>query len=421
MRVRNQRGKSVRAAVAAAAVSFAVGGHAQGITDNEVVIGNSAALSGPNAGYGAIGMGMKACFDYVNAEQNGVKMGDGKTRKIKLEMYDDAMEPARALQNARRLVTQAGVFAVVGNVGTGANLGARKFYNDEKIPQVFIGTGGPMFGAKAEVEQYPWTMLGWLSYNTEAAIYANFIKQNYPNAKIALLNDDSGGPFFADAFVKIAKDLGLNLVIHEEHTYSEPTINAKISRLAASGADLFVDATTPKFVVQALRQMHAIGWKPVHIIWGVGSSIGGVLEPAGTDISKGVYSGVWLKDYTNPVFTDNPDVKLFAEKVRKYGSNLNPADQNVAAGWYACHAAKHVLEQTTEPTREAFIKAARSMKNVKLPLMLDGITLNTNGVADGYPIESLQIGQFDGQKFAPVGGVIDYEGKTPPYEARAKK
>ncbi len=53
--------------------------------------------------------------------------------------------------------------------------------------------------------------------------------------------------------------------------------------------------------------------------------------------------------------------------------------------------------------------------------MIDGITLNTNGIADGYPIESLQIGQFDGQKFVPVGGVIDYEGKTPPYEARAKK
>lgn len=421
MRVRDQHGKFVRAAVGAAALSFAVGGYAQGITDNEVVIGTSAVLSGPNAGYSAIGMGMKACFDYVNAEQNGVKMGDGKTRKIKHEMFDDALEPARALQNARRLVTQAGVFAVVGNVGTGTNLAARKFYNDEKVPQVFIGTGGPMFGAKAEVEQYPWTMLGWLSYNTEAAIYANFIKQKYPNAKIALLNDDAGGPFFADAFVKIAKDLGLNLVVHEEHTYSEPTINARISRLAASGADLFVDATSPKFVVQALRQMHAIGWKPVHIIWGVGSSIGGVLEPAGTDVSKGVYSGVWLKDYTNPVFTENPDVKLFAEKVRKYGGNLNPADQNVAAGWYACHAAKHVLEQTTEPTRDAFMKAARSMKNVKLPLMLDGIALNTNGVSDGYPIESLQIGQFDGQKFVPVGGVIDYEGKTPPYEARAKK
>jgi branched-chain amino acid transport system substrate-binding protein len=418
-----QEGRFLKVAVAAAVVSFSVAAHAAdpGITDSEIVLGASAALSGPNAGYGAISMGMKACFDYHNAENGGIKMGDGKTRKVKLEMYDDAMEPARALQNARRLVTQAGAFAVVGNVGTGANLGARKYYNDEKVPQVFIGTGGPMFGSKTEVEQYPWTILGWLSYNTEAAIYANFIKQNYPNAKIALLNDDSGGPFFADAFVKIAKDLGLNLVMHEEHTYSEPTINAKISRLAASGADLFVDATTPKFVVQALRQMHAIGWKPVHIVWGVGSSIGGVLEPAGVEVSKGVYSGVWLKDYTNPVYTNDADVQLFAEKLKKYASNLNPADQNAAAGWYACHAAKHALEQTKEPTRASFMQAVRSMKDVKLPLMLDGITVNTNGAEDGYPIESVQMGQFDGQKFAPVGKVISYEGKTPLYVPRAKK
>ena len=159
----------------------------------------------------------------------------------------------------------------------------------------------------------------------------------------------------------------------------------------------------------------------MHIAWGVGASIGGVLEPAGVEVSKGVYSGVWLKDYTNPVYAKDADVTLFAEKLKKYGSNLNPADQNAAAGWYACHAAKHVFEQTPEPTRAAFMKAARSMKDVKLPLMLDGIALNTNGIEDGYPIESVQMGQFDGQKFAPVGKVVDYEGKTPLYVPRAKK
>ncbi len=391
-----------------------------GITDGEVVIGASGALSGPNAGYGAVTLGAKACFDYLNAEQSGVKFGDGKTRKIRLDVVDDAMEPARALQNARRLVSQNKVFAVLGNVGTGANLGARAFYNAEKVPQMFIGSGGPMFGAKDEVEKYPWTMLGWLSYNTEAAIYAAFIKEKFPNAKIALLNDDSGGPFFADAFVKSAKQLGLDIVVHEEHTYSEPTINAKISRLAASGADLFVDATTPKFVVQALKQMAAIDWKPVHIIWGVGSSIGGVLEPAGASTSKGVYSGQWMKDYTNPAYANDDDMKLFATKIKQYNSSLNPADQNAAAGWYTCHAAKSLFERMTEPTRAAFMDAARSMKNQKVPLLLDGITLNTSGVADGYPIESVQISQFDGTKFVPVGSVIDYEGKTPAYEPRVK-
>lgn len=414
---------SLKAAVLAAAVALSCVAVAaeRGITDSEIFVGMSSPLSGPNAGYGVIGQASKACFDYVNAEKGGVKFGDGKTRKIKTELLDDAMEPARALQNARRLVSQSGAFLVSGNVGTGANLGARQFYNSEGVPQVFIGSGGPMFGAKDEVAKFPWSMLGWLSYNTEAAMYAAFIKDKFPNAKIALLNDDSGGPFFADAFVKEAKRLGLSLVVQEEHSYSEPTINAKISRLADSGADLFVDATTPKYVVQAIKQMAAINWKPAHFVWQVGSSIGGVLQPAGADISKGIYTGQWLKDQSNPVFAEDEDMKLYVAKLKQYAGNLNPADQNAAAGWYACHGLVKVFEQMKEPTRQSFMDSIRDLKNVKVPLMLDGITLNTNGQEDGYPIESLQISQFDGVKFTPVGSVVNYEGKTPLYEPRVKK
>lgn len=391
-----------------------------GITNTEVSIGMSAAMSGPNAGYGAIGRSMQACVSYLNDEAGGVTFGDGVKRKVRLELLDDAMEPARALQNARRFASQLKVFAVVGNAGTGANLGTRTYYNSEKLPQMFIGSGGPMFGDKKEVASYPWTMPAWLAYNTEAAMYAAFIKEKFPNAKIALLNDDSGGPFFSEAFLKSAKTLGLNIVAHEEHTYSEPTINAKISRLADSGADVFVDATTPKFVVQAIKQAASIGWKPAHIIWGVGSSIGGVFEPAGIENSKGVYSGQWLKDQSNPAYANDDDVKLYVAKLKQYGSSLNPADQNAAAGWFVCYATKYLFEQMKQPTRQAFMDAARSMKNVKFPLLLDGITLNTNGAEDGYPIEAVQISQFDGVKFVPVGGVINYENKTPPYEPKSR-
>lgn len=388
--------------------------HAEtGINDKEIVWGNSSPLSGPNAGYGPIGRAQRACFQYINDELGGIKMGDGKTRKVKYVMYDDAMEPARALQNARRLISQDRVFGVSGNAGTGANLGARPFYNSEKVPQVFIFTGGPMFGVKEEVEKFPYTIPALLAYNTEAVLYAAFIKDKFPNAKIALLNDDSGGPFFSKAFVKAAKEMGLNIVLHEEHSYSEPTIDAKIDRLAASGADVFVDITTPKFVVQALKRMDAIKWKPAHMIWGVGSSIGGALVPAGPEISKGIYSGLWLKDQADSAYANDADMKLYVEKLKKYESGLNPADQNAAVGWFVCNAVKSVLEQTKEPTRKAFIEAARSMKQVKVPLLLEGITLNTNGAVDGYPIESIQMGQFDGTKFVPVGSIINYEGKTP--------
>lgn len=415
-------GRTFKILALAASLTATATGYAAdpGITDTEIVLGSSVAQSGPNAAYGVIGSAIKGCFDYINADLGGVKFGDGKTRKVKIEMLDDAMEPARALQNARRLVNQLNVFATIGSVGTGANLGSRAYYNSEKVPQVLIGSGGPMFGAKAEVEKNPWTMLGWLSYNTEAAVYAEFIKQKFPNAKIALLNDDSGGPFFADTFVKTAKALGLNIVAHEEHSYSEPTINAKVSRLAASGADLYVLATTPKFVVQSIKQMAAIDWKPVHIVWGVGASVGGVFEPAGLEISKGIYSGQWLKDPTNPAFANDADMKTYVAKLKQYASGVNPNDLNAASGWYMCQGTKTVMERMTAPTREAFMASIRSMSNVKVPMLLDGVTLTTDGTNDGYPIESVQIGQFDGVKFVPVGKVISYEGKTPLYEPRVK-
>ena len=146
-----------------------------------------------------------------------------------------------------------------------------------------------------------------------------------------------------------------------------------------------------------------------------------MLQPAGVEHSKGIYTGQWLKDQSNPAFANDDDMKLYVAKLKEYGSNLNPADQNAAAGWYACHGLVKVFETMKAPTREAFMDSIRHMKNVKIPLMLAGITLNTNGVEDGYPIESLQISQFDGVKFVPVGDLINYEGKTPPYEARVKK
>jgi branched-chain amino acid transport system substrate-binding protein len=83
-RLRDALGCLLSLVLGAAAVVIVTPAFAEnGITDTEILIGVSAPLSGPNAGYSAISRGMQACFDYFNAEQNGVKFGDGKTRKVK--------------------------------------------------------------------------------------------------------------------------------------------------------------------------------------------------------------------------------------------------------------------------------------------------------------------------------------------------
>jgi hypothetical protein len=113
-------------------------------------------------------------------------------------------------------------------------------------------------------------------------------------------------------------------------------------------------------------------------------------------------------------------MKLYVAKLKQYGGSINPADQNAAAGWYSCNATKSLFERMKEPTRQAFMDAARSMDHQKEPLLLEGITLTTKGTEDGYPIESVQISRFDGAKWVPVGDVINNEGKTPVYEPLTK-
>jgi branched-chain amino acid transport system substrate-binding protein len=83
-------------------------------------------------------------------------------------------------------------------------------------------------------------------------------------------------------------------------------------------------------------------------------------------------------------------------------------------GYVTGDALVHVLAAMKAPTRQAMMAAARSMSNVELGLLLPGITLSTKGDDDIYPIESLQLFRFDGEKYHALGGLISFEGgKTP--------
>ena len=103
-----------------------------------------------------------------------------------------------------------------------------------------------------------------------------------PDAKIAVLyqNDD-----FGKDYLKGLKDgLGAKasmIIAEESYETSEPTIDNHIVKLKASGADVFISITTPKFAAQAIKKLAEIEWKPLHIVSNVSASVGGVIKPAG--------------------------------------------------------------------------------------------------------------------------------------------
>ena len=66
----------------------------------------------------------------------------------------------------------------------------------------------------------------------------------------------------------------------------------------------------------------------------------------------------------------------------------------------------HVLRQCGEDlTRENLLRQALGIKDLDLPLLLPGIRLNTSQTRRA-PIDQFQVVRFDGQHWAPVGGII---------------
>ena len=109
-----------------------------GVTANSVLLGQSAAFSGPAAQLGIqLRDGMKLYFNHVNA-QGGVH-----GRKIELLSRDDQYESALAAANTTRLIEQDRVFALIGYVGTPTSQAALPIFSAARVP--FIG---PFTGAE---------------------------------------------------------------------------------------------------------------------------------------------------------------------------------------------------------------------------------------------------------------------------------
>jgi branched-chain amino acid transport system substrate-binding protein len=130
----------IAAGLLAACIAGVAGmaGAEDGVTGTRILLGQSAAFTGPAAQLGIqMRNGIQAYFDYVNA--NGGVHG----RKLELMSLDDGYEPARCAPNTRRLIEQDKVFALIGYVGTPTMAAAYPIHTKAKVPLV-----GPFTGAE---------------------------------------------------------------------------------------------------------------------------------------------------------------------------------------------------------------------------------------------------------------------------------
>src|SRR5438067_11888696 len=254
-----------------------------GASDTEIKIGNTNPYSGPASAYGAIGKAINAYFKMVN-ERGGINK-----RKVNFITYDDGYSPPKTVEMVRKLVEQDEVLLLFQSLGTPSNSAIQKYMNSKKVPQLFVATGATKWN---DSQNFPWTM-GWQpNYQSEARIYAKYILQKMPNAKIAVLyqNDDYGKEYLKGMKEGLGAKAASMIVAEESYETSEPTIDSHIVTLKATGADVFFNITTPKFAAQAIKKVAEIGWKPVHFLNNVSASIGSVIQPAGFENAQGIIS-----------------------------------------------------------------------------------------------------------------------------------
>lgn len=378
--------------------------HAQtemrGITKTEIRLGQTNPYSGPLSVYAAwYGKVQLAYCDYIN-DRGGIN-----GRKIKLISYDDGYQPPRTVEQVRKLVESDNVAAMLMIFGTPTNRAVVKYLNSKKVPQIFAGVGGDGF---AEPQTQPYTMPFQPSNRIEARVFGQYIAKNLPGKKIGVLYQlDEIGEAARKGLREGLGPENAKLIV-SEHAYqpTDTTVDSQVLNLRAAGVEVFFNSATVKHCAQAAKKAQEIGWQPTMILINTSAAVTKVLAESGSKLAEGTVTSTWHKNPNDPQWANDPAMiewKAFMAKFYPTGDATEPSCvQNTAY----CQAMFYVLEKCGDNlTGENILNVARNLKQVQLPLLLPGITLDTSP-ADYNPIEKLQLVRIEGGTWKSFGPVI---------------
>ena len=383
----------------AATPAFAQHKNAPGVSASEIKIGQTMPYSGPASAYGAIGRSEAAYIAMINDE------GGINGRKIDLLSLDDGYSPPKTFEQTRRLVEQEGVALIFSSLGTPTGVVVRKYLNEKKVPQLFQASGATFWG---DHEHFPWS-IGWQpNYQTEGAIYGHYLLKTKPNAKVAVLyqNDDAGRDYFAGFKAGLGAEAAKRMIVAvQTYETTDPTLDSQIVTLQSSGADVLFDNTTPKFAAQAIRKVYDVGWRPLHFLMSVATSVSAVMEPAGFDKGQGIVTAAYLKDPNDPQWKDDKAMQDWLAFMRKYDPDGNLGDAFNVYGYSMAQTLVQLLKQCgNDLSRENIMKQAAHL-DIDLPMLLPGIRVHTSP-SEFYPIQRMRLARFEGKQWVLFGDVI---------------
>jgi ABC-type branched-subunit amino acid transport system substrate-binding protein len=362
-----------------------------GATDTEIKIGQTIMYSGAASAAGIIGKVQVAYWKMIN-ERGGIN-----GRKVNLLSVDDGSSPPKTVEATRKLVEQDNVLAIMGSACTSCAIAVQSYLNQKKIPQLFLTGSAPVLH---DPKNSPWTIPFLYAYETEGELFGGYIREKYPNAKIGILsqNDDVG----RSVIKGLRKALGpseANIIKEVTYDIGDPTSDPQVLALKDAGIEVFVNLAVNKYVIQSIRRVVSLTWKPTAQLI-LDTQIGsGVLGPAGLENAVGIVSSAWIKQPDNPAYANDKDVIEYREFMKKYLPSENADNSLTVYSYVQAQIQALVLERCKDDlTRDNLLKQSTSLSGVKLAMMMPGAQIDVSP-DNYYPIRKAVLIRFDGKQW----------------------
>lgn len=320
-----------------------------GITEQEIVVGQAAVMSGPSAELGQrLHAGIAAYFQAINT-QGGVY-----GRKLRLVVRDDGYEPERAVQAVKQLLQEDGAFALVGAVGSPTGLAVLPVITQAKVPLIGILSGAPEL--REPLNRYLFHVRASYFDETEHIIkYGTTLGVK----KIAVFyQDDAYGKAGFDGVTQALskrnmKPVGSGTVQRNSHD-----VGAAVKSILATQPEAIVQVCIYQACSELIRQARAQGY--TGHFWNI-SAVGAKALAASLGASG---AGVVISQVVPFPFTATTAlVRQYQQDMQSVGDKS--FDFTSMEGYLIGKVFVEGLQRTGKnPTRESLIAALESMKKV---------------------------------------------------------
>ena len=314
--------------------------------DSRIVLGQSAAFSGPAMQLGTqFHAGAKLWFDQLNAK------GGVGGRQVEIRHLDDGYEPDRCVANTEKLIKDE-VFALFGYIGTPTSLAALPLATSARVPFIAPFTGA--MGLREPFKREAFHLRA--SYDDETALIVKQLIELSQNRIGVFYQNDAYGQAGLSGVTKALAARQLKPVAEATVERNSEDVRAAVATLAKSGAQAIVQIGAYKACAAFIRQARKAGYGgKFYNVSFVGTQA--LADELGQDGAGVVVSQV----VPSPYSAARPITREFVAAARQAGAGVQ-ANYSSMEGYLAAKVLAEGLRRAgAKPTRESLITALESI------------------------------------------------------------